>query len=624
MKFNRFFQVGLMAALAVSCVAEQNEAPQVIAGDDVIVAGIENSATRVSVDENLQVLWDKGDCISVFRLSTINKKYQLQGEGGVNKGTFAFVSGGHYGADFDKVYALYPYDEAASLTTGGVFTLTLPAAQTYAENGFGPEANVMVAASKDKSLSFKNVGGFIGVRLVGDAAVKSITLRGNAGEPLAGKAEVKAGIGEDPVVTFSEEAVEEVVLTCEPAVQLSMEDTTLFWIVVPPTEFAEGISVSVAYEGAEGEGTFEKEGAEALTIERNTLVKMAPLCIKTQKELTVKRLWGKYPNSGWPTDVMGANEDRCVATDGEWIYVAQAGAKVAGVKAISIADPTQVKDVNTTGVEGGFFATSCVRTIWDPQTEKYILLLSNMVMDSGTKLTVYAYENGTDAAPTKVVENTIWGNRRFGDFFTVAGDWNKGYLYFRNNNATDPSVTARFNIEGGKVTNGSAMARFDYGYGGSKGMGSFYLYSVDATQGLLVTDAIGMFFPLNSQTGLEWKNGDDYSVWAKNFGITPFEFNGEKYIAYHHMHNAARGWLRIINDINGTAAGFMETLIANDIVFEGAVQIEKDEPSTEVVSGATYSGNTMGNCSVAYVEDGVILVAHQQNTGIAVFKMSME
>ena len=185
-------------------------------------------------------------------------------------------------------------------------------------------------------------------------------------------------------------------------------------------------------------------------------------------------------------------------------------------------------------------------------------------------------------------------------------------------------MTARFNIEGGKVTNGDAMARFDYGYGGSKGMGSFYLYSVDAKQGLLVTDAIGMFFPLNSQTGLEWTNGDDYSVWSKKFGITPFEYEGVKYIAYHNMYNAARGWLRIINDVNGTADGFMETLIKNDVVFEGAVQIEKDEATTEVVSGATYSGNTMGNCSVAYVDGGVIIVSHQQNTGIAVFKMAME
>ena len=82
--------------------------------------------------------------------------------------------------------------------------------------------------------------------------------------------------------------------------------------------------------------------------------------------------------------------------------------------------------------------------------------------------------------------------------------------------------------------------------------------------------------------------------------------------------------LRIINDVNGTADGFMETLIKNDVVFEGAVQIEKDEATTEVVSGATYSGNTMGNCSVAYVDGGVIIVSHQQNTGIAVFKMAME
>ena len=111
---------------------------------------------------------------------------------------------------------------------------------------------------------------------------------------------------------------------------------------------------------------------------------------------------------------------------------------------------------------------------------------------------------------------------------------------------------------------------------------------------------------------------------AKRFGFTPFEFNGKKYIAYLHMYNAARGWLTILNDTQGTSEGFMQTIVDNSIYFQSAVQIEKDEPSTEVVSGATYSGNTMANCSVAVMEDHVIIVGHQQNTGLSVYKMYMK
>ena len=618
----RLFLLGLIAVFAASCVQEQAETPQTALPEgDVIEAGIEMAApaTKTYLEEK-DVLWAEGDRITAYLGTDAKGTYQLKEGAGTTFGKFTKVNGSLTGNPIDANYAIYSFDGDAILEKGQIL-VDLPGVQTFVPNSFGPGANTMVAVSDTKTFNFKNLCGYFVVPIRGNVAVKSVSIKGGSSEALAGRAVVSIEEG-IPVVESVRRSVDEIKIVCEEPCQLDRKDSVEFWFVVPPTRFTMGLTVTVEYN--DGETVTAGPSAKSFAVSRNEVYRMAPLDV-VKKELTVKRLWGKYPNTGWPTDYLKANEDRCVATDGDWVYVAQAAADGAGkVVAINIDDPTVTKEVNMTGVEGGFFKTSCVRTIWDPQSEQYILLLSNMVMDSGSKLCVYAYENGVDAAPTKVVENTIWGNRRFGDFFTVVGDWSKGYMYFRNNNATDPSVTARFSILNGTVTNGSGMDRFDYGYGGSKGMGSFYLYSMDATQGLLVTDAIGMFFPLNSQTGLEWTNGDDYSVWSKKFGITPFEFEGQKYIAYHNMYNAARGWLRIIKDANGTAEGFMGSLIANEVVFEGAVQIEKDEATTEVVSGATYSGNTMGNCSVAYVDGGVIIVSHQQNTGIAVFKMAME
>ena len=618
MKIKRLFLLGLTAVFAAACVQEQAENPQAaLPGGEVIEAGTA-PATKTYADVP-DVLWAEGDCITAYMGTNAKGTYKLTEGAGTTYGKFTKVNGSLTGDPIDANYAIYSYNGEGILDKGKI-QVDLPGTQTFVDGSFGPGANTMVAVSDDNVFYFQNVGGYFVIPVTGNVTVKSITVKGGGEESLAGRAIVSLG-EKGPEIEEIRRSLNEVKVVCEEPVVLDEKEPAEFWFVLPPTRFTMGMTVTVEYN--DGETMEFYPSAKSFAISRSEVYRMDPIDVH-KSELTIKRLWGKYPNSGWPTDYLKANEDRCVATDGEWIYVAQASASAGSVVAISVADPSVTKEVNMTGVEGGFFKTSCVRTIWDPQSQKYILLLSNMVMDSGTKLCVYTYENGVDAAPTKVVENTIWGNRRFGDFFTVVGDWSKGYLYFRNNNATDPSVTARFNIEGGKVTNGDAMARFDYGYGGSKGMGSFYLYSVDAKQGLLVTDAIGMFFPLNSQTGLEWTNGDDYSVWSKKFGITPFEYEGVKYIAYHNMYNAARGWLRIINDVNGTADGFMETLIKNDVVFEGAVQIEKDEATTEVVSGATYSGNTMGNCSVAYVDGGVIIVSHQQNTGIAVFKMAME
>ncbi len=364
----------------------------------------------------------------------------------------------------------------------------------------------------------------------------------------------------------------------------------------------------------------------------------APACIfrletttpPAPKVLTIERLWGKYPGE-WPQLVgFGANEDRCVAMDENYVYVAQAKAATAAIKAISVTDPTQIKDVNVTGVEGGHFLTSCVRTVYSTAKGKYILLASSMAMSEGQTLKIYAWEDGIDAAPKVLLNWALGKDRRFGDFFTVFGTYEDAEIYFRNNTQTTDAkcnLTARFKLKDGALEAQWPDAFYN-GYGGSKGMGSIYLYQKGGKKWYLVTADIGMFFPAGEQGGEEWGNGDDYSVWSKIFGVKPFEFNGQKYIAYHKEYNQARGWLTIIKDVNGTDEGFKDSLIkgkeAENIVFQGAVQINSDTPSTEVVSGATHSDYNMGNCDVIVKEDAAYLVSHQQTTGIAVFKMYMK
>ncbi len=645
MKFNRFFQLGLCAAaLTVSCVAEQTEAPQLYDGE-TLVAGIETSGTRASVNEELQVLWDAGDAISVFRQTTQNKEYQLQGEGGVTKGTFSKVSGTGYGDAVSHIYAVYPYSEETRLSRSEVLSLTLPSEQAYAKNSFGPGANTMVAVSDTTTLQFKNLCGYVGIQLCGDAAVKSITFYGNAGEVLSGPAEVTAAQDADPKIQFTgEEVAGGITLTCEQPVQLSMDDTTLFWIVVPPTEFVEGISVLVAYEGAEGEDTMEQVSEKVLKIERNELIKMAPLCIKTQKELTIQRVWGKYPmgpGSPW-TDMFTQagsfvkGNDRAVAADEEYVYVASANAKTFGVAAISIADPTQVKEVNMTGVEGGYFPTACVRTIKNPATGKYILLVGSMAMDNDDMFNVYAYEKGPDAAPTKLLSWKTNG-RRFGDMFSVAGDWANGELWLRING--EASTTIFWKITDGKISSGAIGG--GVGYGASYGMGAVYKYSVEASQFLLETPNVGLCYDYKASTWIESSAGvvwdkKDQSVMCRKFGVTPFTFNGVKYIAYTQMgkytdpKNAARARVKIIAD-QGSAETFRASIEADDVVYECPIQNGNDKAATAAefdevlyLDNPSFAGQVLGSCSVVEMEEAVYIVSHLYNVGVSVFKMSME
>lgn len=399
---------------------------------------------------------------------------------------------------------------------------------------------------------------------------------------------------------------------------------TVFTIKIPAADRSESASYALAVYRSGGQFQYK---APQITFYSADTTPGYSNPGETPKELTVERLWGKYPNTGWPTDYMTANFDRTSTTDGEWVYVAKANASEYGIVAISVSDPSVKKNVNVEGVDGGLFKTSCVRTIYDPDSKKYILLASSLTTEAGHLLKIYAWKDGIDAAPTTLLSWEVGGYRRFGDFFTVTGTWKDGELWFRNNtDNTDHrcDLCARFTVKNGALTAQWPDA-FSLGYNGSKGMGSLYFYEKGKADVLLVTPDIGMFFDINNGPGgKEWSDGSDYSVYAKRFGITPFEFNGKKYIAYLHMYNAARGWLTILNDTQGTSEGFMQTIVDNSIYFQSAVQIEKDEPSTEVVSGATYSANTMANCSVAVMEDHVIIVGHQQNTGLSVYKMYMK
>ncbi|MBR1575111.1 MAG: hypothetical protein IJ654_01540 [Bacteroidales bacterium] len=617
MKIKRFFQLSLLAAFAASCVAEQQEAPQAVLSEgEEITAGIAAPATRTYV-EDVNVLWGEGDCLSVFPGRNVNSKYILKSEPGKSSGTFTKVFGALVGKALPGYAAAYPYAEDVTIDEDGTFTLTLPSEQKYAENSFGPGANTMVAWSGGGHLQFSNVGGFFVLTLKGNVAVNSVELKATGGEPIAGVAQVN-GDG----VTFAEDAEvsDAIVLTCEEPVQLDREEVTSFWIVVPPTVFSEGFKVTVNYNDGE---VFEQEMTGEVGIERNKVWRTDPLSI-IKKELTVKRLWGKYPTE-WPT--FAQNLDRCATMDEDYIYVAQQGSGQKGVWAIPLDGTiSQATQVCMDGVESaGTHYTSCVRTIWDPAKKKHILLLCNLALNGGDHLYLYAYENGIDAAPTKLLSDytlPTWAERRFGDFFTVVGDWSKGAVWFRTN-TTGASTTARWNIENGKLKSQTPDG-FNYGYGASQGKGSLYQYDMNAKTALLVTDKIGMFYDLNSTEGVAWNNIANEAM--KNlFGFTPFEYEGEKYIAFLKMYNAARSWVTIIKD-SGDFKADLETYVktGENIVYQAAVQIDEEGQSTKVMPDATYSDQTSANCTAVVKEDGVYIMGHHHNVGLSVFKMSME
>ena len=305
-------------ALVVACSVEDEPACNEIKYPAEVSASIDNEAetpeTKVYADANLKVLWDNDDRITLFNKYTYNKEYRFTGRTGANSGTFKEVSTGDVvvGNELDYVYAVYPYQELTEISNSGVITLDLPEEQSYKENSFGRGANTMVSATTNTELLFKNLCGYLVLKLYGDGVtVSSITIKGNNGEKLSGTADVTAAVGSTPSLSFwSTGTSEELTLVCDTPVELgtSSANATVFWLVVPPTTFTNGFTLTVT--DPDG-NTFEKSASLNFEIQRNKTFRMGALEVVYETAQPNNVIY--YTSSDgeivtpYTTDVFGAN-----------------------------------------------------------------------------------------------------------------------------------------------------------------------------------------------------------------------------------------------------------------------------------------------------------------------------
>ncbi len=289
----RIFLQSLICLLAVSCTVRELDvvapAPTKEEADELIFyADLESSETdtRVLLDENIKILWDADDRISIFNKSTLNQQFRFIGEDQANSGEFRWVQTDEFGAgnDIDHIYAVYPYQESTTISNSDIMALTLPEEQTYREKSFGRGANTMVSMTDNNLLKFKNVGGYLALKFYGDdVSVSSIRLIGNNGEPLSGEGTIELPFDTAPEINMSSTAGKTILLNCEEPVQLgtTRDDATIFWMVVPPTDFTDGFTLLVT--NPDGD-VFVKETHVHLTIDRNGVLRIAPILVSMNSE----------------------------------------------------------------------------------------------------------------------------------------------------------------------------------------------------------------------------------------------------------------------------------------------------------------------------------------------------
>ena len=248
--------------------------------------------TRTYVEENKYLRWNAGDEITVFNGNSYNSHWQFAGEEGANSGKFTeikengFVTGTPL--NLTANYAIYPYNENITITELGVVSLTLPATQAYNHayaNSFGAGANTMMAVTEstsDNFLAFKNLCGYLKLKFYGeDVTVKSVTIKGNNSEKIAGNATVTMTYGSEPTITMSDDATDTITIDCGEGVTLSndSENPTTFWVVIPETTFEGGITIEVT---DTNDQTFTKTTTNAVPIENNMIQPMEVLKVEYQ------------------------------------------------------------------------------------------------------------------------------------------------------------------------------------------------------------------------------------------------------------------------------------------------------------------------------------------------------
>ena len=257
---------------------------------DTITVGFEGNEneTRIQLNDQKQTVWTKDDLVSVFYRSNANQKWKYEGETGARTAELKRVNAGSATREMDRVVIVYPYNEDYYINPSTYnVQASLPAVQTYVDNSYGLNGNIMVSSSEYNQFSLKSVCGWLKLQLKGDGeVVKSITLRGNNGEQVAGELYINTsdatavlasemGSSEENnaggSLVFEDTILTEVTLDCGEGVKL-LPVATSFYIALPPCTFEKGFTVEIT---DDSDYTMVQSTSKEMIIERNHIQPMA-------------------------------------------------------------------------------------------------------------------------------------------------------------------------------------------------------------------------------------------------------------------------------------------------------------------------------------------------------------
>ena len=223
------------AAAVVSCAKENFVEPS---ENNFRIAVAETAPTKSYLNDHYQIVWERGaDKVSLF-LKTDNNCLTATSTGTT---TYLEKAGELAGTTSKWAYALYPYDADATHSTGTI-TTTLPAAQKAIPNQY---SNIIAVGASDLSgstptpIHFQTCVTLVEVDLQTDG-VKTISLRGNNGETLAGTLRMTVPSADDKVP-------DPTIVNGLKEVSLSDNGKVLakgkYYLAIAPQEFPKGLRI---------------------------------------------------------------------------------------------------------------------------------------------------------------------------------------------------------------------------------------------------------------------------------------------------------------------------------------------------------------------------------------------
>ena len=607
-----FAAVALFAA--ASCQKELVNAPETLGGDFTITASM-SADTKTILDGETEIKWSAGDQISVFNAA--GEEVVFSTDITSASATAKFTNDAAFEAPTTELVAMYPTRTDRTSTynyeTRLLENLHIAGTQTAVAGSFDSRYTPLVGIPTDgdpSKVTFTSTHCLVKFTIDGTVAPSSVKLINNGGGIIAG---MYNWDNANSAVVHTGAGAEQITLSGK------FEVGNTYYIAVIPNEVKNGVTLQF-----DGETVINTKVTKTLL--PNKIYNLGSVSYPEPEEepvyaLEVERIWGKYMlDNSWP----GGPEDvdnRNMAMDDEYVYVANSTVAPA-IHKYSIADGSYAGTLDITGMTTGTHPVSVLKMVKNTDAAinggKDILTACNLTTD-GAALQIWAWENGINAAP--VQKYSLAAARRFGDKMSFAGTWQSGKFWFRSNQAGD-ALVANIPVNKGSLQtwiDGYRMSLEDY-----QCMSDVFWYPQENG-----TVADYCLIGTNSSTALYLMSGTSaagagsvntkYENLKNTLGVNFFEKEGTKYIAWISLaEGGAYPRLQVIQGDGSSLVSLKNALDSypENVVFEAPLQ----DPNDFNVTGPN-GGGVNADCSVRIINGEVYIAAMAWKTGLSIFKL---